>query len=83
MVSEIQNRNASATGKFPAFDWPTSNAKTFFSKDFWPVAWFSAIGLMVSLGLAFVSVGTGLDLTVGSVPIDTTVQAVQAASTGN
>lgn len=61
---------------------PASSTKTIFSNDFWTVAFFSVIGVMVSLGLAFVTVGTGVDLTIGSVPIDTAVPAVQAASTG-
>jgi hypothetical protein len=55
---------------------PASNA-------FWAVALFCVIGLIVSLGLAYVSGGTGLDPTVGSVPIETTTQAVQAVSTGH
>ena len=53
------------------------------SNGFWAVAWFSMIGLMISLGLVYGTLGTGLDLTAGSVAIDTTVQPVQAASIGH
>ena len=78
MVSQILNRSERATHKFPAFDWPASAATIFRSKDFWVVVWFSAMGLMVSLGLAYATLGTGIDLTIGSVPIDTTVQEAPA-----
>ena len=70
MVSEILNRNTNATAKFPAFDWPASNATTFFSNDFWAIALLSVFGLMVSLGLAYATLSSGIDLTIGSVPID-------------
>ena len=74
MVSEILNRNANATAKFPAFDWPVSDVRAFFSNDFWAVALLSVFGLMVSLGLAYATLGSGIDLTIGSVPIDMPMQ---------
>jgi hypothetical protein len=72
MASEILNRTASASGKFPTFDGP-ADATAFLTDDFWAVAWFSAIGLMLSLGLLYATLGTGLDLTMGAVPIETTM----------
>ncbi len=79
MVSDMPNRTATATAKYPAFDWPARNrptpeAKAFFSKDFWAVAAFGVLGLMVSLGLAYATLASGIDLTVGSVPIDMPMQ---------
>ena len=53
------------------------------SKEFWAIALSCALAFMVSLGLVYGTLGTGLDLTVGSVPIDTTSQPVQAASVGH
>ena len=75
MVSEIMNRNARETAKFPAFDWPVSDVRAFFSKEFWTVALFSGLGVMVLLGLVFATLGSGIDLTIGSVPIDVAVPA--------
>ncbi len=83
MDSEILNRNASETAKFPAFDWPASNRTTFLPKEFWTVALFGGFGVMVLLGLVYATLGSGIDLTIGSMPIDTTMQAVQAASAGS
>ena len=83
MVSEIPNRNSHTTAKFPAFDWPTSGTTTFFSKSLWTVALFSVFGAMVLLGLVYATLGSGIDLTIGSMPIYTTMQAVQAASAGS
>lgn len=83
MVSEISNRKANATAKFPAFDWPASDTTTFFPKGLWTVALFSGFGVMVLLGLVYATLGSGIDLTIGSMPIDTTMQAVQAASAGS
>ena len=74
MVSESLNRNSRATDKFPAFDWPASRATTFFSSDFWAVAWLSAMGLVISFGLAYATLTSGIDLTIGSVPIDMPLQ---------
>ena len=74
MVSEILNRNSHATAKFPAFDWPTSDMRAFFSKEFWTVALFSGMGVMVLLGLVFATLGSGIDLTIGSVPIEMPMQ---------
>jgi len=65
MISEILNRNTHATTKFPAFDWPASDVRAFFSKDFWTVVFFSAFGLIVSLGLAYAALSTGIDFTIG------------------
>ena len=53
------------------------------SNEFWAVAFSAAIGVIVSLGLAYATVGTGIDLTIGAVPIDTAIPAVQAASSGH
>lgn len=74
MISEILNRNTHATAKFPAFDWPASDVRAFFSKDFWTVALFGALGVMVLLGLVFATLGSGIDLTIGSVPIEMPMQ---------
>ena len=79
MVSEMPNRTATATVKYPAFDWPARNrptqeAKAFFAKDFWAVAGCGVLALMISLGLAYATLASGIDLTVGAVPIDMPVQ---------
>ena len=71
MAGEILSRTASGTGELPILEWP-AGATPFLTNDFWSVAWFSAIGLMISLGLLFATLNTGLDLTMGALPIEAT-----------
>ena len=75
MVTEVLNRRVSATDMFSAPRWSATAAKTFRPKDLWVVVWFTGMAVVISLGLAYATVGTRIDLTIGSAPIDTTLQA--------
>ncbi len=70
MVSGILNRNSNATAKFPAFDWPVSNGPAFLPKEFRTIILFGALGAMVLVGLVYATVESGIDLTIGAVPIE-------------
>ena len=75
MVTEILNRRVSATDVFSAPRRSATVAKTFLSKDLWVAIWFAAMAVAISLGLAYATVGTGIDLTIGAAPIDMTLSA--------
>src|SRR3954463_15383258 len=70
MVTEVLNRRASATDMFPPARWSATAAKMFRSKELWAVVWSTGMAVMLSLGLAYATVDTGIDLTIGSTPID-------------
>lgn len=75
MVTEVLNRRVSATDKLSAYGWSAAAMKTVPSKDLWAVVWFTGMAVMISMGLAYATVGTGIDLTIGSAPIDMTLEA--------
>ena len=75
MDGATQSPRATATRKFPTFDWPAPAPTKFFSDGFWAVAFFCAIGLLVSLSLLSGSLCTGIDVNIGCVPIEMTGQA--------
>jgi predicted ABC-type sugar transport system permease subunit len=75
MVTEVLSQREIATNTFSALRWSTTAAKLFRPKELWMAISFTGIAVVISLGLAYATVSTGIDLTIGSAPMDMTLTA--------